>query len=169
MCNSLYIIKKSTLVFNYLIMIIGIVSCNNRPADEHYYLTVENFSKDTVYLADKTWIGGGGEPIKGIVSSKPKKSCMVVPGINYRILPLREWLTFEYMFTLTTTYTVFVFPEYYNTKIDYDEYKLVRYDLTFRDLQSLDYHVYYPPNEKMSGVKMDPPYESFLNLGSSNE
>ena len=161
MCGNLFIIKKSSFPFIFLMMLVAMASCNKRHADDHYYLIVENASEDTVYLADKIWMGGGGEPIKGIVSSRPKESCMVVPGINDCILPLREWLTYEYMFTKTTTYTVFVFPEYYNSKIEYNEYKMVRYDLTLKDLQTLDFHLYYPPNDKMSGIKMDPPYSSF--------
>jgi hypothetical protein len=31
---------------------------------------------------------------------------------------------------------------------------LVRYDLSFEDLERLDWKVFYPPNEKMEGVKM---------------
>jgi hypothetical protein len=34
---------------------------------------------------------------------------------------------------------------------------LVRYDLSFEDLERLDWNVYYPPNEKMEGTKMYPP------------
>ena len=35
------------------------------------------------------------------------------------------------------------------------EYKvLARYDLTLEDLERLNWTIYYPPNEKMKGIKM---------------
>ena len=40
-----------------------------------------------------------------------------------------------------------------------DGYKLLkRYDLSLEDLEYLDYKLSYPPDAKMSGVKMYPPY-----------
>ncbi len=37
-------------------------------------------------------------------------------------------------------------------------YKMKRYDLSLEDLEYLDYKLSYPPDAKMSGVKMYPPY-----------
>ncbi len=40
-----------------------------------------------------------------------------------------------------------------------DGYKILkRYDLSLEDLEYLDYKLSYPPDAKMSGVKMYPPY-----------
>ena len=40
-----------------------------------------------------------------------------------------------------------------------EDYKVLqRYDLSLEDLEHLDYKLSYPPDAKMSGVKMYPPY-----------
>lgn len=59
-------------------------------------------------------------------------------------------------------YYIYVLPNDYDGVSYHSDVKIVSYDLTLEDLESLDFHLYYPPNERMSGVKMDPPYETFV-------
>ncbi len=105
----------------------------------------------------------------------PKKSCEVAPGsINYETCGIAGCgvaYSYECVFVRAKTPSerclvyVVPFPSTIELGIDKPLYnfKLVCYELTFEDLVSLDFHLYYPPNEKMKNVKMDPPYESFVN------
>ena len=61
------------------------------------------------------------------------------------------------------TFSIFVFEvdtlQAYSWNEIIEDYKVLqRYDLSLEDLERLDYKLSYPPDAKMSGVKMYPPY-----------
>lgn len=166
--------KKSILTIATLVSIC--ISCNKILPGEHSTLAFENNSSDTIYVV-------GGILNKGIddYSSKkvsiglPKKYCEVAPkSINYHTAPIHASgvaYSYENVFTKTKNAKkclVYVVPFYSTENIAegkplYD-YKLVCFELSLEDLISLDYHLYYPPNEKMRYVKMYPPYEALTAI-----
>ena len=162
---------------NYLliaVMAVSIcISCNKILPGEHATLAFENNSSDTIYV-------DGGILNKGIdnYSSNtisigiPKDNCEVAPNsINYNTAPIYSSgvaYSYENVFSKTKTAEkclVYVVPFYSTENIGDSkplyEYKLVCYELALEDLITLDYHLYYPPNEKMQHIKMDPPYDYF--------
>ena len=158
--------RKVLLLVITLVLIY--VSCTKVGPGEHAYLAFENNSSDTVYV-DSFFP-------RDTVFPRPnrfwesKEECGIAPGvINYKTLSIYSsgmTYSYEYIFSKTKTHEkvfVYVVP-FYPQKGDYPpkplyDYKLVCYELTFEDLVSLDYHLYYPPNEQMKNIKMDPPYE----------
>ena len=149
--------NKSLILFLLLVM----VSCyKQRPSNEHYCLFFENSSDNAIYVADQD-----APSMAGRISypfHRPEEFCKVAPGsINEKTIPLVYNLTYEDLFKSYEVYHVYVFPEFYDYPVRWEEHKLVRYDLTLKDLVSLDFHLYYPPNEKMKEVEMDPAYKYF--------
>ena len=164
--------KKVLLIIPVLVFVC--ISCDKILPGEHATLAFENNGSDTVYV-------NGGFLNVGLADFSPKnisiglgaKYCEVAPNtINNKTAPIYGSgvaYSYEYVFSRTKTAErclVYVVPFYSTKNIGekplYD-YKLVCYELTFDDLVSLDFHLYYPPNEKMKYVKMDPPYETFEN------
>ena len=144
------------------------VSCSKVGPGEHAYLAFENNGLDTVYV-ESYFPEDSLFPLPHRFSES-KDGCGIAPGtINYKTLAICGCgLCYSYEFVFSKTKTsdrvfVYVVPFYpeegnYPPRPLYD-YKLVCYELTFEDLVSLDYHLYYPPNEKMKNIKMEPPYE----------
>lgn len=162
-----------TRIINLLMLAIAFNSCNKILPGEHGYLVFENTGPDKVYV-------DGGILDETIVSYRdncntigwPKDICEVAPySINYNTCPIYASgvaYSYEYVFSRTKsakTCLVYVVPFYSTEEIGENEplynHKLVCYELTYEDLVLLDFHLYYPPNEKMKNVKMDPPYETF--------
>lgn len=148
------------------------VLCSKVGPGEHGNLAFENNSLNTIYVASlfpENLEGQAPLPRRFNVS---EKYCGIAPGeINYETLSLySSGLCYSYEDVLLKSKSydrilVYVVPFYppedsYLPKPLFD-YKLVCYELTYDDLVFLDFHLYYPPNEKMKNVKMDPPYESF--------
>lgn len=145
-----------------------IVSCDiyHVPEGEHNTLSFENSSKDTIYVNHLIWTWGGDEPDprEDFLFHLPIEKCEVAPGkVNHDtcIIPF----SYESAFTRTKHCIVYVVPFYADadnrpTKPLYD-YKLVSYDLTIEDLNDLDFHLVYPPDERMKNIKMEPPYSYF--------
>lgn len=80
-------------------------------------------------------------------------------AIGYRDFGFSEEELFEGI--PSDTLSVYIFHPDTLSKYDWDtvidNYKILkRYDLSFGDLKRLDWQVYYPPNDKMDGVKMYP-------------
>ena len=138
-----------TRIINLLMLAIAFNSCNKILPGEHGYLVFENTGPDKVYV-------DGGILDETIVSYRdncntigwPKDICEVAPySINYNTCPIYASgvaYSYEYVFSRTKTAKT-----------------CLVYELTYEDLVLLDFHLYYPPNEKMKNVKMDPPYETF--------
>ena len=157
------------------ILVFFCTSCFKNMPGEHGTLAFENNSSDTVYV-----IGGilntalADYRTKQRTCACDRKMCEVAPySINYEIAPIYGSgvaYSYENVFFKTKVAErclVYVVPFYSiddkeENKSLYD-YKMVCYELTYEDLQSLGFHLYYPPNEKMKDVKMDPPYETFAN------
>ena len=162
-------IKVQVLVFVLIIF----VSCNKILPGEHTSLSFENNSSEFVYvsscLLNEELSSYHGNTIS---LGYPRESCEVPPSsINHNAAPIYGpgvAYSYEYVFSRNKSAEkclVYVAPFYSSKEIGSQEplynYKLVCYELTFEDLVSLDFHLYYPPNEKMKNVKMEPPYESF--------
>ena len=150
-------------------------SCKKILPGEHASLAFENNSTETVYVVGGILNKGLDDYSSNAVSiGLPKEKCEVAPNsINYDTAPIHGSgvaYSYENVFSKAKTADrclVYVVPFYSTENIGghkplYD-YKLVCYELTLDDLVLLDYHLYYPPNEKMQNVKMDPPYESFAD------
>lgn len=149
------------------------ISCNKILPGEHATLAFENNDSETVYVCGGI-LNAGVEDYSSTITSigLPKEKCEVAPNsVNYHTSPIYASgvaYSYEYVFSRTKSADrclVYVVPFYSTEEINgnkslYD-YKLVCYELTFEDLLSLDFHLYYPPNEKMKNVKMDPLYETF--------
>lgn len=162
--------KKALLIL--LVLVFVCISCNKILPGEHAFIAFENNSSDTVYV-----VGGIlNEELfdyKSMTISvgSPKKYCEVAPySINYNTAGITGSgvaYSYENVFSRTKvaeTCLVYVAPIYSTESIGEKplfDCKLVCYELTFDDLVKLDFHLYYPPNEKMKYVKMDPPYETF--------
>ena len=145
------------------------LSCNKRPANEHYYLSFKNTSSDTVYITNHYWLYDNDRPVPGFSRVHPFRlgpdDHAVPPGATKKEVDrLQYWLTYEYIFTKTDVFKVYVLPVYVAPGEDDGTWiPLVRYDLSLDDMVSLNYYLSYPPDERMKGVKMDPSYESFAN------
>lgn len=164
---------KSVLLIVSVVFIC--ISCNKNLPGEHATLAFENNSSEIVYVSGGILnVGLDDYRSSSISIGLPKEKCEVAPNtINYDTAPIHGSgvaYSYEYVFSRANTAErciVYVVPFYSTEEINgnkslYD-YKLVCYELTFEDLLSLDFHLYYPPNEKMKNVKMDPLYESFAN------
>ncbi len=165
--------NKRILIIAVLVSVC--LSCNKILPGEHATLAFENNSSDTIYVVGGILNQGVDDyNSKKISIGRPKENCEVAPNsINYDTAPIYGSgvaYSYENVFSKTKTAErclVYVVPFYSTENIGgnkplYD-YKLVCYELTFDDLVSLDYHLCYPPDEKMQHIKMDPPYETFLN------
>lgn len=159
-----------TFLFAPIIIAFICVSCDKILPGEHVTLAFENNSLDTVYVDGGLLTELDSYRPNNISIGLPKKDCEVPPGtINYDTSPLVGagiCYSYEYVFSRTKTAKtclVYVVP-FYSTEASgkplYD-YRLVCYELTIEDLVSLDFHLYYPPNEKMKNIKMEPPYSYF--------
>ena len=163
---SYFKMKKRLLLF--VVFVSLCLSCDRRPQDEHYYLVFENNSSYTVYVADHYWIWQDQADQVDLERSQPfhlPVEFHEIPAfsVNDYTIPLTYWLTYEYMFTKTNQYLVYVFPKMYDDAISWEEKKLVKYILTLDDLKSLNFHLSYPPDERMKGIEMVPAYSSFAH------
>ncbi len=165
---------------NWFIITFGAicVSCSKVDQGEHAYLVFENNSPDTVYVDGGILNVELGDYWSQCTSiGLPKDRCEVAPGsINYETaLIYSSGMTYSYEYVFSRAKTaerclVYVVPFYSTEELGkplYD-YKFVCYELTYEDLVLLDFHLYYPPNEKMKDVKMDPPYETFAKTPSTS-
>lgn len=144
-------------------------SCVKQPHDGHLYLSFTNTSNNIVYVTDYYWIWSDIMNDPGFRIDHPfhlsEEAHSVVSKTTRKLNIIAYYLTYEKIFTYTDKYTVYVFSRYLDPgdNKNFKECILVRYELTLEDLVSLDFHLYYPPNEKMKYVKMNPPYETFEN------
>lgn len=162
-------------ILNLFILLPIVISCNKTYPNEHTALAFENNSLNTVYVSNCIV----NETLQDYNSKQayiglPKVKCEVAPNsINYDTAPIYGsgvFYSYENIFSRTKVAErclVYVVPFYSTEELGtyeplYD-FKLVCYELTFEDLVSLDFHLYYPPNEKMKNVKMDPPFSSFTD------
>ena len=154
-----------------------VLSCDKRPRNEHYYIYFKNTSNEVVYVGDWYWIWEQKPNYTDSIyhpMSPPEEFRAVAPNTtSSRALELRYWLTYEYIFTRTDKYYVYVFTEYFHAADHQDlslddlislrnELTLVHYELSLDDLVALDFKLSYPPDERMSNITMEPPYESFV-------
>lgn len=163
--KSFFNLKRLLFVFLWLGCT---VSCDiyHIPDGEHNTLSFENNSKDVIYVNHMIWIWGGAEPSPRtqFVFGRSIELCEVAPGtINYNTC--LHSFSYEYAFTTTNHCIVYVVPFYADSNNIPDkplyDYKLVSYDLTLEDLISLDFHLSFPPDERMKKIKMDPSYDYF--------
>lgn len=159
--------KNRSLV---LLLICCCSSCYHIREGEHAEFTFENNSQDTVYVDNWIWIWDS--PDMGVRSEYVfhvrKESCGVPPGTikSVCVLAFNNRVTsYEYAFTKTKKCIVYAVPFYERPtnlpKKPLYDYKMVSYELTLDDLIALDFHLAYPPDERMKNVKMDPAYETF--------
>ena len=173
------VMRKIILINNLLVLFC--ISCNKILPGEHAKLALENNSSETVYVSG-AYLDVGLFDYQSKKSSigVPKESCEVAPhSINYHVADIYGSgvaYSYEYVFSRTKTAEkclVFVAPYYSTVEIgeylSLFDYKLVCYELTYKDLVSLDFHLYFPPNEKMKNVKMDPPYEEVVEKYSPKD
>lgn len=170
---STFLMTNNTLKLFVLLSIV--ISCNKTLPGEHTSLAFENNSSNTVYVS-KGILNKGLDDYgsKQVHIGLPKVKCEVAPNsINYDTAPIYGSgvsYSYENIFSRTKVAErclVYVVP-FYSTETlgTYEplyDFKLVCYELTFNDLVSLNFHLYYPPNEKMKHIKMDPPYSSFTD------
>lgn len=150
---------KKSLLF---IILSGFVACYRIPPGEHGWLMFENNSDNTVYVTEH--VAKNMDALKSIPFSGSKKSHTVNPHeINNEAIPLGYNLTYESYVNYYGRVLIFVFPEYYDYSVSWERHKIVSYELSLEDFVSLDFHLYYPPNEKMKNIKMDPPFETFVH------
>lgn len=154
--------------YTYILgLVLCVAACSFRPKGEHWIIYFENNSQDTVLVFDYCWRWSKLMPEPDIRSSRgfgvPKENRLVIPETIKGLYLLDDPdETYEQLFTVTDSFIFYILPENYDGWQYHCDAKIVSYDLTLEDLVSLDFHLYYPPNEKMSGVKMDPPYETFV-------
>ena len=145
------------------------ISCSKVRPGEHGYLIFENNSSDTIYVENTFSI-----PDIDILLSETPEDCGIAPGeINYNTLPICSsgmCYSYEYVLGKKRDRSIFVYVvpfypcrEYHEGEelIPIYDYRLICYELTFDDLVSLNFHLYYPPNEMMKNIKMEPPYSYF--------
>ena len=82
---------------------------------------------------------------------------------NKDALKRPEWDTYEDHLTFFQSCQVFIMDAtitawLYDNISNPDAY-LVRYDLTLKDIQDLDWRISFPPNDSMRVIHMWPPYE----------
>ena len=138
---------------------------------EHATLVFENNIMETIYVVGEILNEGIYDyNTKQMSIGLPKEACEIAPNsINYHTAPIHgSGLAYSYEEVFSKMKNakkclIYVVPFYSTEDVNKPlfDYKLVCYELTFDDLVSLDFHLYFPPNEKMKNVKMDPPYESF--------
>lgn len=154
--------------FFVLAFVVIFISCSKVGPGEHGHLAFENNSSDTVYVEN---FFDDGHVYMDYHFGVSEEYCGIAPGsVNYETLSIYSsgmCYSYEYVFSKKKTYDkiyVFVVPFYPKESCPPKplfSYRLVCYELTYEDLLSLDFHLYYPPNEKMKNVKMEPPYETF--------
>ena len=153
-----------------------VLSCDKRPRNEHYFIYFTNTSSDVIYVGNWYWIWGDKPDYLDSIyhpCNPPEEKLAVAPNTtNNSALALRYWLTYEYMFKHTDTFTVYVFTDYFSASQHQDlslddlillrnELTLACYKLSLNDLVTLDYQLSYPPDERMRNITMEPPYESY--------
>ena len=150
--------------FSILLVLIAIVSCDFRPKDEHWQLSFENSSDETIFVVDE-YPSDNPEEYSQCGIPDPIRWYQVDPGtINYEVMPLRQYVplsfkeTYESIFRDIEYYRVYVLPKDYDVTMRHNDAKLVRYDLVLDDLLRLNMQLHYPPTEEMRGIKMEPDY-----------
>lgn len=152
-------------ILTIAILVSACISCSRIRPGEHATLAFENNSSDTIYVVCVPNDGVYDPSPRVVPTHFSKQSCEVAPNsINNDVAPLHfsgVAYSYEHYFSNTKNAKLFVYiVPIYSRDNQYDN-TLVCYELTREDLISLDYHLYFPPNEKMRHIKMDPPYETF--------
>lgn len=164
--------KKLFLLFFSVFLVLA---CDKRDPKEHWVIYFTNNSDDTVMVFNYYW-----STYSDNTYEDPKKSDHRLrgPRNRYQVAPqmtrtdlfiLREASpfikkeTFERLFERIECYYIYVLPNDYDGVSYHSDARIVCYGLTLDDLINLDFHLYYPPDEKMRGIYMDPPYETFIS------
>ena len=134
------------------------------PEGEHASLSFENNSTITIYIADRYFNGPYSKHRNEYYPFQlSERHCRVDPGTTKNDVDSVAGYSYEELFTRINYYTIYVLPRYYDNDNSWMSDLLVQYDLTLEDLYSLDFHLAYPPDERMKSVKMEPSYEFFIN------
>jgi hypothetical protein len=166
MNNTKKISKKALLLALCICTIMITVTCDPMYYRDgrHSYITLENNSEidvcaygtenypdTTINHTYPTWYSF--MPVKSNTSEK------VVP------CSLGDWWELIFDITDLQCVSVFVFDKTFlephirdGNFIVTETMAVQRYDLTLEDLNSLNWTIFYPPNERMKDVKMYPPY-----------
>ena len=159
---------KTHILFFFTLVLFCCGSCSQVGPGEHGFLAFENNSSNTIYVRLAS-ISEIRSPSLFVMGS-PKESCGIAPGSTKEVLtPGSSGVPYSYEDVLSKPGSkkyVIVVPFYPDKDHPITQplyyYKLVCYELTLEDLQALDFHLYYPPNETMANIPMDPPYKTFV-------
>jgi len=148
-----------------LVLLVALTQCKKFPMDRLYSLYVKNHSdysiiyvlrmnQETSTVYD-TILGNNPPSIDHVTT--------ILSGQNKALLQGSVKISSYFDNVPSDTISIYLFhidTLKNNTWADVrDGYKILkRYDLSLEDLEYLDYKLSYPPDAKMLGVKMYPPY-----------
>jgi hypothetical protein len=133
--------------------------------DRHSYITLENNSENDIYV-----YGTINYPDTTISKSylTSVEFGRVNSGISNYVIPssLGDWWEKIFKIRDLQYISIFIFdaaflePHMYDKNFTVNEtMALQRYDLSLQNLNDLNWKISYPPDERMKGMKMYPPYK----------
>ena len=157
---------KNIRIAYFMVLLVAITVLQGCPViEECYPQYFHNKSSDTVcvYFA----FGSVSAYPDTVIPANPNAISMFV-NPNSMLQICNDGIPYSKMLKKLPkdTLSVFIFNVdtlfKYNWNITRAEYKVLRYDLSFNDLESLDNTIPYPPDERMRNMKMYPPFR--MNL-----
>ncbi len=156
----------------FILLLFVFTHCEKFAMDRKYNLKLKNNSDHSIaYLAGQNFIyktyvpiGPNIYPDTGLTIDAIPFDLIIEPGEVGEIIPSSSVKISDYFKDLPAdTLSIYIFhlDTLKNNTIEdiQSGYKILkRYDLSLEDLEHLDYKLSYPPDAKMSGVKMYPLY-----------